>query len=110
MPAAIVTCLAIALSMLTAEPSTPLPTYGTPASSSMPCTVPSSPNGPCRRGSTTVRPVRLVASASIGVGDTEVPDGSSRPGSACGPTVNAADASAASAHCPPVEMPIGVMR
>ena len=52
----------------------------------------------------------LVASASMGVGDTDVPDGSSRPGSASGPTASAAAASWAIAHCPPVEMPIGVTR
>ncbi len=42
-----------ALSMPTAEPRTPAPTYGTLASSSSPCTVPSSPNGPCSTGKTT---------------------------------------------------------
>ena len=35
------------------EAATPGPTYGTPASSSRPCTVPSSPNGPCSTGKTT---------------------------------------------------------
>ena len=39
--------------MQSAEAATPAPTYGTPASSSRPWTVPSSPNGPCRTGSTT---------------------------------------------------------
>ena len=39
--------------MQSADAATPAPTYGTPASSSSPCTVPSSPNGPCRIGSTT---------------------------------------------------------
>src|SRR5271168_3149668 len=41
------------LSMPTAEASTPEPTYGTPASSSSPCTVPSSPNVPCSTGNIT---------------------------------------------------------
>ncbi len=45
--------LKMSLSMQSAEASTPAPTYGTPASSSRPCTVPSSPNGPCRIGKTT---------------------------------------------------------
>ena len=39
--------------MHNADAVTPAPTYGTPASSSSPCTVPSSPKGPCRIGSTT---------------------------------------------------------
>src|SRR4051812_40165681 len=39
--------------MQSADAATPAPTYGTPASSSSPCTVPSSPNGPWRMGSTT---------------------------------------------------------
>src|SRR5271156_4049688 len=44
------------LSMPTADASTPAPTYGTPASSINPCTVPSSPNVPCRTGNTTSTP------------------------------------------------------
>ncbi len=39
--------------MHSAEAATPAPTYGTPASSRRPCTVPSSPNGPWRTGNTT---------------------------------------------------------
>ena len=39
--------------MPTADASTPAPTYGTLASSSSPCTVPSSPYGPCSTGKTT---------------------------------------------------------
>ena len=39
--------------MQSADAATPAPTYGMPASSSSPWTVPSSPNGPCRTGSTT---------------------------------------------------------
>ena len=46
MPWSRITALKTSLSMQSAEPSTPAPTYGTPASSSRPCTVPSSPNGP----------------------------------------------------------------
>ncbi len=42
-----------ALSMLTAEASTPAPTYRTPAISNMPWMVPSSPHGPCSSGKTT---------------------------------------------------------
>ena len=41
------------LSIASDEAATPAPTYGMPASSSRPCTVPSSPNGPCRTGKTT---------------------------------------------------------
>ena len=52
-PRSRITALNRSLSMQSAEPSTPAPTYGTPASSSSPCTVPSSPNGPCRTGKTT---------------------------------------------------------
>ena len=42
----------IALSIATAEAATPAPTYGTSAVSSSPCTVPSSPCGPCSTGKT----------------------------------------------------------
>ncbi len=42
-----------ALSMPTAEASTPEPTKRTPAISSIPCRVPSSPHGPWRSGKTT---------------------------------------------------------
>ena len=47
------TCFIITLSIPTAEPSTPDPTYGRSASSSRPWTVPSSPYGPCSSGNTT---------------------------------------------------------
>ena len=53
MPRSRSTALNRSLSMQSADAVTPEPTYGTPASSSRPCTVPSSPNGPCRIGSTT---------------------------------------------------------
>jgi len=54
-----------ALSMPTAEPSTPAPTYGTFASSSNPWTVPSSPYGPCRTGKTMSRPTPLTVAAPV---------------------------------------------
>ena len=41
------------LSIPTAEPRTPAPTNGTSANLRSPCTVPSSPKGPCRTGKTT---------------------------------------------------------
>ena len=44
--------------MQAADASTPAPTYGTSRHSSSPCTVPSSPNGPCRTGKTTSAPSR----------------------------------------------------
>ncbi len=67
--------------------------------------------GPCSSGSTTViSSVSAAAAASIGVGDTSVPEGSRRPGIACGPSISAATASCASAHWPSVEMPTGVIR
>ena len=59
----------ITLSIPTAEPTTPAPTYGRSASSSSPCTVPSSPYGPCRSGSTTstssAGPHRVVAARAV---------------------------------------------
>jgi hypothetical protein len=57
--------LTTSLSIVSAEPSTPEPTYGSPSISSSPCTVPSSPNGPCRIGSTTsIGPVGAGSGAS----------------------------------------------
>ena len=44
------------LSIASAEAVTPAPTYATPASSSRPWTVPSSPKGPCSTGKTTSNP------------------------------------------------------
>ena len=52
-PAAVNARFIITLSIATAEPATPDPTYGTPASSKRPWTVPSSPYGPWSSGSTT---------------------------------------------------------
>jgi hypothetical protein len=51
-PACSRTAFATCLSMARALASTPSPTYGSPAISSMPWMVPSSPNGPCRIGKT----------------------------------------------------------
>ena len=56
-----ITDLKTSLSMQSADASTPAPTYGTPASSSSPCTVPSSPNGPCSTGKTTSTSASVVA-------------------------------------------------
>ncbi len=53
MPLSRITFLNRSLSIASADAATPAPTYGTPASSSSPCTVPSSPNGPCSIGTTT---------------------------------------------------------
>ena len=66
-PRAANTSLATALSMPTAEASTPAPTYGMLASSSSPCTVPSSPYGPCSTGKTTssARPVIVGLVAAL---------------------------------------------
>src|SRR5919106_1205590 len=55
-----------ALSIPTADPSTPAPTYGTFASSSSPCTVPSSPYGPCSTGNTTSRPTPVTVAGAVG--------------------------------------------
>ena len=54
--------------MQSAEASTPAPTYGTPASSSRPWTVPSSPNGPCRIGKTTSTSPRVAGTLAVGTG------------------------------------------
>src|SRR5450631_15016 len=52
-PASRIRRLATSLSIAIAEPVTAEPTNGTSANSSAPCTVPSSPFGPCRTGNTT---------------------------------------------------------
>src|SRR5271167_711713 len=52
-PSATSSFLVNSLSMPAALASTPAPTYGTPASSSSPWIVPSSPYGPCSTGNTT---------------------------------------------------------
>ena len=56
-----------ALSMPTAEASTPAPTYGTLASSSSPWTVPSSPYGPCSTGKMTSRSSPVTTAPALGV-------------------------------------------
>ena len=110
MPCWASTCLAIALSMARAEPSTPLPTYGTSASSSIPWTVPSSPSGPCSSGSTTVGP-DATAEARTGVAEVDRPSTGSpsgrASGSAAGPSAAAADS--ASSHSPSRLIPTAVM-
>src|SRR4051812_41804340 len=53
MPSSSASFLVNSLSMPAAEANTPAPTYGTPAISSSPWTVPSSPYAPCRTGNTT---------------------------------------------------------
>ena len=54
--------------MQSADAATPAPTYATPANSSSPCTVPSSPNGPCRIGSTTSTLPRVAGAFAAGTG------------------------------------------
>ena len=61
--------------MHAADASTPEPTYGTSRHSSSPCTVPSSPNGPCRTGNTTSAP----SSPPPGVSATGAPSHDQRP-------------------------------
>ena len=78
MPWAASTSLALSLSMHSAEPSTPAPTKGTPASSSIPCTVPSSPCGPCSSGSTTTGTSSPTAGVTAGSGSIAVPVASRR--------------------------------
>ncbi len=60
-PSAASSFLVNSLSIATALPSTPEPTYGTPAISSSPWIVPSSPNGPCSTGKTTSTPCSTLA-------------------------------------------------
>ncbi len=96
-PLAVKTSFMYSLSKLTALASTPAPTYGTPAISSRPWIVPSSPNGPCRIGRTTSTPARTPgtdATEAAGAGATAVPPAprsapapgpATAPGSAPGP-------------------------
>ena len=67
-PCAANTTFITALSMPTADASTPDPTYGTLASSSSPCTVPSSPYGPCSTGKTTSRPRPVTTRVGLAFG------------------------------------------
>src|SRR5207249_5926966 len=88
------------------EPSTPAPTYGTFASSSSPCTVPSSPNGPCRTGNTTSTSVSADATAFPGKRSSSPEPACNRlllAGSAASPGLDGACNSlllAPSSHCP----------
>ena len=107
MPSAASTRLVVALSIDTALPSTPAPTYATWARSSKPCTVPSSPMGPCNSGNTTV--ASCEPAAIISPSDDAVPVASSRSGSASRPRARAAIAESASIHWPAREMAMVVM-
>jgi hypothetical protein len=92
----------ISLSMPVAEPTTPDPTYASPASSNSPCMVPSSPKVPCSTGKTTSscntswgeidsaerskgtsEPPRPPPSAGIGGTITPCPLASSAAGAVC---------------------------
>src|SRR6202167_73597 len=97
------------LSMPTADASTPAPTYGNPASSIKPCTVPSSPNVPCKTGNTTSTPT-LGCPAAGPNGTSEAALGSG------GSTTRSPDFSTSASiltepvptsHRPSLEMPIG---
>ncbi len=100
--------------MPSADASTPDPTYGRPASSSMPCTVPSSPCVPCRIGKTTsTRPrERSAPSASRTVSSRPaVPSGQRTrvPLSATRGRASASSASAEASSSWRVKAPSGVM-
>ena len=70
MPLSRITFLKRSLSIASADAATPAPTYATSASSRSPCTVPSSPNGPCRIGSTTsTAPSAASVPAAAGTGN-----------------------------------------
>src|SRR5277367_4693066 len=97
------------LSMPTAEASTPAPTYGNPASSINPCTVPSSPNVPCKTGNTTSTPTlgcpaagpngTKVAALGSGGSTTRSPDFSTSASIFTDPVPTS--------HRPSFEIPIG---
>ena len=97
----------MALSMPTADAKTPAPTYGTSSSSRSPCTVPSSPKGPCNSGITTVDPL-ADAALRASADDTARPVASSRVGIASGPWSSAAIADSARCHWPDRSMPRAV--
>ena len=59
--------------MQSAEAMTPAPTYGTSASSRKPCTVPSSPKGPCRTGKTTSTSASVAGTFDAGTGSDSLP-------------------------------------
>ncbi len=107
------------LSMLTALASTPAPTYGTPAISSRPWMVPSSPNGPCSIGSTTstsssrcgIWPGALAVTGRGSAHGTTCASGSttaSTDGSWPAVTPSLAGSSAASTQRPSRVMPTGM--
>src|SRR5712691_2968486 len=75
------TFLKRSLSMQSADAATPAPTYGTPASSSSPCTVPSSPNGPWRMGRTTSTAPRVAGALAAGTGSDSATEPSPVPSS-----------------------------
>ncbi len=114
MPCCCKTSLAIALSMANAEPSTLEPTYGIPASSSSPCTVPSSPIGPCSTGKTTSisapRPlgsdcdVEETATSRVSTSGSAGPSSAKRGDDA----VSCAIGSAPVSHCPSRVTPMGI--
>src|SRR4051812_32563115 len=112
-PAALNARFIITLSMPTADPSTPDPTYGSPANSNKPCTVPSSPYGPCSNGSTTSTasdgPDADTNSARPGSdgNSTGVPATSNALGNAARAPSNCATASSASNHRPSVVIATG---
>ena len=67
--------------MQSAEAATPAPTYGMSASSRSPCTVPSSPNGPWRIGSTTsTSPSEASGPPPAGTGSVSATVSASPPG------------------------------
>src|SRR5205085_6924076 len=99
-PCAENTAFIVALSMPTADASTPAPTYGTSASSSSPWMVPSSPYGPCSMMTTTSRPAR----SSAGI----PPAGSTRTSALEASAVSALSARSARAFLTaPVASPLG---
>ena len=108
MPFACKTCLATPLSMETALPSTPVPTNAIFASSSSPCTVPSSPSGPWSNGKTTV-----CVSTSESPTKTEIDVGSPSVDSfspmCSDPRLRSAIACVAKFHLPSRVIPIALM-
>src|SRR6478736_5706699 len=104
--------------MLTAEASTPAPTYRTPAISSRPWMVPSSPQGPCSTGKTTSTSpsVRGGWAGSVTTSTVEVESGASvtlarlpsTSGRWSGPSIRSRSGSPDSrTQRPSVAMPIG---
>ena len=75
--------------MHSADAVTPEPTYGTPASSRSPCTVPSSPNGPCRIGRTTSTAPSAAGAAAVGIGSVPAAPSPSAAGAVAGGSAQA---------------------